>query len=141
MAVKASAAATGARGAGSRSPQNRFRPISQSFSTQFRPPAPQPLTPNEAYKKLELENLELKEDVESLTMMVERLRSDAERLRIRQAHAAELSRKKSFRASAAFLQSPNTPAGGGIKGTPSPAAISALDLTPPVAPSAREDGR
>lgn len=121
---------------GSRSPQQRYRPISQSFPASFRPPAPTPLPPDEAYEKLEHENVELHEDVESLTMMVEKLRSEVERSRIRLSQAQNSSsaigpsrptenlnngRRKSF----AFL-SPSA-----AKSTPSPATVSSLDLPPP----------
>lgn len=126
MAAKA-AAPVNARTSGSRSPQQRYRPLSQSFSTgQFRHPpmpSPAPLTPDAAYQKLEQENTELKEDVESLTMMVERLRSEGERARIRQVNASAKS------ASVAFLQGSRSGAGTGSKSTPSPATVSALDLT------------
>lgn len=106
-------------------------------------PSAAPVTPDEAYKKLEQENAELKEDIESLTMMVERLRSEVERVRIRQANAnanaggvsdGEGPRRK--RSSAAFMQGSRT-AGYGSKSTPSPATVSALDLSTPVSPSGR----
>lgn len=103
------------RNSSNRSPQQRFRPLSHSFSAQFKPTAP-PITPDEEHKKLEAQNAELREDVESLTMMVEKLRGDAERSRIRQA-----SRWKSV----SLLQSPLATS----KSSPSPATLSTLDLS------------
>lgn len=126
MAAKAAAPVT-ARASGSRSPQQRYRPLSQSFSTnQFRHPpipSPAPLTPDAAYQKLEQENVELKEDVESLTMMVERLRSEGERARIRQMNASAKS------AGVPLRQGSRPGTGTGSKSAPSPATVSALDLT------------
>jgi hypothetical protein len=112
------AAKVPSRNANSKSPQQRFRPLSHSFSAQFKPPAP-PITPDEQYKKLEAQNAELREDVESLTMMVEKLRGDAERSRIRQAY------NESRRKSVSLLQSPLATS----KSSPSPATLSTLDLS------------
>lgn len=113
MAAKASARTANAKG-----PKQRFRPLSQSFSAHLGPPAP-PTTPDERCEKLEAQNTELREDVESLTMMVERLRGDAERSRIRQSHN-EMRRK-----SVSLLQSPFAAS----KSSPSPATLSAVDLS------------
>lgn len=120
MESKLAAKAT-TRSAGSRSPTQRYRPISQSFSTnQFRPPSAPPISPDEEVAKLKTQNAELAEDVVALKMMVEKLRNDAERVRIRQATIE--SRRKSV----SLLQSPM--AASTSKSTPSPATVSALDL-------------
>lgn len=112
------ATGTPVQSADSEGPQHRFRPLSQSLSTQFRPPAP-PITPDERYTILETQNAKLREEVESLTMMVEGLRGDAERSRIRRSCSG--SRRKSV----SRLQSPSAAS----KSSPSPATLSTLDLS------------
>lgn len=79
-----------------------------------------PPTPEEENNKLRTQNADLKEDVEALKIMVEKLRADAERARIRQATI------ESRRKSGSLLQTPL--AASHSKSSPSPATVSALDL-------------
>ncbi|KAF8329400.1 uncharacterized protein EI90DRAFT_3125182 [Cantharellus anzutake] len=101
------------RPSNAKTPSPRFRPVSIS-SSPLRPQPP--LSPDTESKlsKLETENAELKEDVEALKVMVETLRADGERARIREANKA---RRQSISVS-------RSPRFGPTKGTPSAAEVS-----------------
>lgn len=72
--------------------------------------------PDEAVKKLQAENEDLKEQIEELQVMVEQLRNDAERAaKFRQQSFADSRRK-----SVSFLHSPLAQ----TKSSPSPAVLS-----------------
>jgi len=73
-------------------PSPRFRPASINGGS-FRPQPQPPLSPDAEGKlaKLETENAELREDVEDLKVMVETLRADGERIRIREANRTRKS--------------------------------------------------
>jgi hypothetical protein len=98
----------------SKTPSPRYRPISVSASP-LRPQQPSSPEETDRITKLEAENLELKEDVQSLTVMVEHLRADGERARIRQVNEQR--------------RSLNSPSAKTPKGTLSPATLSRADLT------------
>ena len=112
-----------ARTSVSKTPSPRYRPISVSASP-LRPQQPSGPEETDRIIKLETENAELREDVEGLTVMVEKLRADGERARIRQANEQRRSLNLS-------------PAAKASKGTLSPATLSRTDLAselPPVPP-------